>query len=87
MSTKELIGWIVMLILLILVITNSGCCDYIARQQCMNKEKEFIVNDERVTEVNIDGCQYLKFRTYAMYYGFCHKGNCTNSIHNYNKEK
>lgn len=35
--------------------------------------------------VLVDGCQYIRFSTYMGYYGYCHKGNCTNAIHSYNR--
>lgn len=33
--------------------------------------------------VVIDGCQYLRSVGAYGYYSFCHKGNCTNSLHYY----
>lgn len=39
-----------------------------------------------VTVVTIDGCEYFKCNTYGFAYVLTHKGNCTNSIHIYNKK-
>jgi len=36
---------------------------------------------DKLTVMNIDGCEYFKIRGANWTYSLCHKGNCTNSIH------
>ena len=43
-------------------------------------------SNEDVALVVIDGCEYLTAVTYGGAATYCHKGNCTNSIHIYKKE-
>ena len=39
----------------------------------------------RFEVVEIDGCEYLRFDVTHGYATLCHKGNCKNPIHCYNK--
>lgn len=39
------------------------------------------LGDLRWSETNIEGCQYLSFKTADGYLVVTHKGNCTNEIH------
>jgi len=72
-----------LIILVLVLFFLAGCND-------SNEDKKNIAIVEPdgaiVTIVNIDGCEYIKYQTYGSY-GYAHKGNCTNSIHVYNKEK
>ena len=73
------------LILLVLVLFFlAGCND-------SNEDKKNIAlvkpDGDIVTIVSIDGCEYIVNLTAYGFKIFTHKGNCTNSIHVYNKEK
>jgi len=51
---------------------------------CAPQYQKNVAIDEYDISV-IEGCQYLVTRGYVSEKNLCHKGNCTNSIHLYNK--
>jgi len=44
---------------------------------CKEKGKELFAGEQ----VTIEGCEYLKMRSYSGYFSLTHKGNCSNPIH------
>jgi hypothetical protein len=59
-----------LLFLLVIVMGFYGCKDGVDRPYA---------NDMDV--VTIDGCEYLKCKSYMDYFTLTHKGNCKNPVH------
>lgn len=61
------------------------CSAFICLVGCNKTPKVYYSdNHSDLRIVKIDNCEYIKFSTHGSW-GYCHKGNCTNSIHIYNK--
>lgn len=80
MKEKEIIKAIIVLLTIVLIgITVFYGCRF---ESDNHSNSKWVAPTIEV--VTLDSCEYLKFHVYG-FPSYTHKGNCTNSIHVYNR--